>query len=256
MVQRLQAAAQLDSMRGRFQMKISYVGHSGFLVEWEACYWLFDYHTGDIPQMDEEKKVFVFVSHKHGDHLNPRVFDLRHEYPNIEYVLSSDIEVPQGDWVSKQVTRVEPEKRYELCDGDSQMVLLATLRSTDLGVAFLLSYLGKTVYHAGDLNLWMWKEETKQYNEDMAAAFREQMNHLKGIAIDVAFVPLDPRQEEYYYLGLEALLNTAKVKRVFPMHFGSEFSVIERYKMKRAANPSGTIIMDIRQAGKEWEIDL
>lgn len=237
-------------------MNIQYIGHSGFLMEWKACYWLFDYYTGDIPRMDPEKKVFVFVSHQHGDHLNPTVFDLRHKYHNIEYILSSDIELPEEDWVSKKVTYVEPEKQYELYDDDNQLVLLTTLKSTDVGVAFLLSYIGKTVYHAGDLNLWVWKEESREYNEDMTTAFYEQMNHLKDISIDIACVPLDPRQEEYYYLGLEALLNIAKVKRVFPMHFGKEFSVIERYRKERSTNLGDTIFIDIRHAGQEWEIDL
>jgi L-ascorbate metabolism protein UlaG (beta-lactamase superfamily) len=236
-------------------MKVRYIGHSGFLVEWEDCYWLFDYYVGDIPQMDANKKLFVFVSHGHGDHFHPRVLALRHEHPNIEYVLSSDIELPKEDRVPERVTVVDPEKRYEFDDGHSRPIVLKTLRSTDLGVAFLLGYLGKTVYHAGDLNLWVWKEETEQYNDDMAAAFNEQMNHLKGIPIDVAFVPLDPRQEEYYHLGLEAFLSAAKVKRLFPMHFGREFSVIDRYKKDRAENLRETILTDIERAGQEWEID-
>lgn len=89
----------------------------------------------------------------------------------------------------------------------------------------------------------------------MTAAFDEQMDYLKGLVIDVAFVPLDPRQEEYYYLGLEALLEKAKVKRVFPMHFGRNFSVIEQYKKERAANLRETVLVDIGRAGQEWEID-
>jgi hypothetical protein len=40
------------------------------------------------------------------------------------------------------------------------------------------------------------------------------------------------------------------------MHFGKEFSVIERYKKERVANAPGTVIMDIGRAGQEWEIDL
>ena len=82
------------------------------------------------------------------------------------------------------------------------------------------------------------------------------MKHLMGVAIDVAFVPLDPRQEEYYYLGLESLLNTADVKRVFPMHFGEDFSVIERYRKERTATLRSTVLEDIGQAGQEWEIKL
>lgn len=237
-------------------MKVTYIGHSGFLMEWETCYWLFDYYTGDIPQMDAAKKVFVFVSHKHGDHFNPKIFDLHHHYRDIVYVLSSDIEEPQVDEVLDQVMSVEPGKQYEMHDRDHKTIRLTTLKSTDLGVAFLLNYLGKTVYHAGDLNLWVWKEETKRYNEEMAAAFDEQMKNLKGVAIDVAFVPLDPRQEEYYHMGLDSLLSVAKIKYVFPMHFGRDSSVIERYKKERAASPCGTVIMDIKRAGQEWEIDL
>jgi L-ascorbate metabolism protein UlaG (beta-lactamase superfamily) len=237
-------------------MKVRYIGHSGFLVEWRACYWLFDYYIGKLPELDAGKRVFVFASHQHGDHWNPRVLELRHEHPDVQYVLSSDIELPKRDWVAEMVTRVEPDGQYELFDGNGHTIQLTALRSTDAGVAFLLSYLGKSVYHAGDLNLWVWKEEPEQYNKEMTAAFDEQMNRLKDVVIDVAFVPLDPRQEEYYHLGLEALLAKAKVKRVFPMHFGKEFSVIERYKKERAANLRGTVLMDFGRAGEEWEIDL
>ena len=54
---------------------------------------------------------------------------------------------------------------------DNRALLLKTLKSTDEGVAFLLNYIGNTVYHAGDLNLWVWKEESREYNEDMEARF-------------------------------------------------------------------------------------
>ena len=74
-------------------MKVRYVGHSGFLVEWRACYWLFVYYFGKLPELDAGKRVFVFASHEHGDHWNPRVLDLRHEHPDVQYVLSSDIQL-------------------------------------------------------------------------------------------------------------------------------------------------------------------
>lgn len=236
-------------------MEVTYIGHSGFLVEWGACYWLFDYYTGEIPELDAGKRVFVFASHNHGDHWNPKVLDLSRKHPDVHYVLSSDIELREASPDSKAVTRVEPEKRYDLLDGYGRPIRVTTLRSTDAGVAFVLEYLGKRVYHAGDLHLWVWKEEPDEYNKEMTAAFDEQMDYLKGLVIDVAFVPLDPRQEEYYYLGLEALLEKAKVKRVFPMHFGRNFSVIEQYKKERAANLRETVLVDIGRAGQEWEID-
>lgn len=237
-------------------MKITYIGHSGFLLEWKTCYWLFDYCTGTIPQMNPAKRIFVFVSHKHEDHFNPTVFDLYHKYPDVQYVLSSDIDPSQAELpVTASVLFVEPERQYELHDNDHKAICLGTLKSTDCGVAFLLEYLGKTVYHAGDLNLWVWKEETKRYNTEMTVMFNEQMRALEDLAIDIAFAPLDPRQEEHYYMGLEGLLNTAKIRYVFPMHFGMEFSVIDRYKRERA-NLRQVQIMDINRAGQDWEIDL
>ena len=90
----------------------------------------------------------------------------------------------------------------------------------------------------------------------MTEAFSEQMDHLEGLVIDLAFVPLDPRQEEYYSMGLEGLLKKARVKRVFPMNFGRDFGVIGRYKEERAGNLGETVLMDIRKASQEWEIDL
>ncbi|MBP1754948.1 MAG: fold metallo-hydrolase [Firmicutes bacterium] len=33
-------------------MIITYIGHSGFLIEWDNCYWLFDYFKGEIPALD------------------------------------------------------------------------------------------------------------------------------------------------------------------------------------------------------------
>ena len=40
-------------------MKITYLNHSGFLLEWSQSYWFFDYYKGEIPVLDEEKDIFV-----------------------------------------------------------------------------------------------------------------------------------------------------------------------------------------------------
>ncbi len=240
------------------KVKIRYIGHSGFLVEWETCYWLFDYYIGDIPALNRDKKLFVFVSHEHQDHFNPYIFDLGQLHGKVEYVLSAGVvHGHRGAMTaSGPITSVEPEGQYTFVDDFGERILLTTLRSTDLGVAFLLKYGGKTLYHAGDLNLWVWKEESKQYNLEMTTAFEREMNRLRDVVIDVAFVPLDPRQEEYYYFGLEAFLTVAKVKHVFPMHFGEEFSLAARYKAERKPVQPGAEIVEIKHSGQEWEIDI
>ncbi len=245
-------------------MKITYIGHSGFLMEWENCCFLFDYYTGVIPDLDSDKKLFVFASHKHGDHYNPEVFKLGVKYPNVIYVLSSDIRVKKeaylqagaADGITERIVTVKPDQEYELKDKSGDRIKLRTLRSTDCGVAFLLQYQGKTVYHAGDLNDWVWKEEARQENNNMTARFLKEMEVLRGIAIDVAFVPLDPRQEEWYYRGLEALLTTAEVKYAFPMHFWGKPEVIGQFIRERSSAAGRATIMDVAQDGQQWELPL
>lgn len=51
-------------------MRVTYLGHSGFLLEMEDALLLFDYYQGSLPEMDPEKTLFVFVSHVHYDHYN------------------------------------------------------------------------------------------------------------------------------------------------------------------------------------------
>jgi len=254
-------------------IEITYIGHSGFLIEWETCYWLFDYYKGDIPEMDSKKKIFVFASHNHKDHFNPEIFELNNKYYDIEYVLSSDIKMTKKycqkigitEEIINKIVSVKPSNEYELqdneivCNGgqliDKNRIILKTLKSTDCGVAFLLHYQEKTIYHAGDLNLWIWKEESKQNNNNMQALFNKEMSFLKDIPIDIAFAPLDPRQEEWYYMGLEKLLNTAKVKYVFPMHFWKNPAVIQQFRQERMININNAKVMDICHEGQKWEIE-
>ena len=42
-------------------MKITYINHSGFLVETRDCYYIFDYYKGELPNLDKEKEVIVFA---------------------------------------------------------------------------------------------------------------------------------------------------------------------------------------------------
>ena len=50
----------------RDMMKITYINHSGFLIETKDCYYIFDYYKGELPQLDKEKEVIVFCSHFQG----------------------------------------------------------------------------------------------------------------------------------------------------------------------------------------------
>ena len=40
-------------------MKITYINHSGFLLETRECYYIFDYYKGELPNLDKEKEVII-----------------------------------------------------------------------------------------------------------------------------------------------------------------------------------------------------
>ena len=42
-------------------MKITYINHSGFLIETRDCYYIFDYYKGELPHLDKEKRSNRFL---------------------------------------------------------------------------------------------------------------------------------------------------------------------------------------------------
>ena len=42
-------------------MKITYINHSGFLIETRDCYYIFDYYKGELPYLDKEKEVIIRI---------------------------------------------------------------------------------------------------------------------------------------------------------------------------------------------------
>lgn len=240
-------------------MKVIYLNHSGFLLEAENCCFLFDYFKGEIPNLDRFHQIFVFVSHWHADHYNQDIFKLLQKYKTITYVLDEKVKVPPDILQNTSIEKgtflfVKADNTYELKDTDGNELKIITLHSTDIGVAFYLEYLGKCFYHAGDLNLWVWKEESVAYNHNMKANFDRQMKKLKGKHIDVAFVPLDPRQEDGYAAGMLSLLQTADISTIFPMHFWGKHDIIAQFLQEYSAKLNHTRIMQIQKDGEEFTI--
>jgi L-ascorbate metabolism protein UlaG (beta-lactamase superfamily) len=240
-------------------MHIIYLNHSGFLLEWEHSYWIFDYYKGEIPQLDSSKTIFVFCSHSHHDHFNPAVFALNAKYPAVKYVFSSQVRPAcrklerKGELPRADILFLTAQTDTLLTDGHGGELKIHTLRSTDCGCAFVIDYEGKAVYHAGDLHLWTWPGEAEQYNRQMTGNFQKEMEYLSGKHIDLAFAPLDGRLEEYYGKGMEYLLTHAEVDHVFPMHFWEDYSLMERYPREHPL-PEQTTFHPITADGQSWEI--
>ena len=229
-------------------MKVTYIGHSGFLVETADALFLFDYYKGTIPQMNPEKKLFVFVSHRHHDHYNEDIFRLKEIVSQPRYILSSD--------VRGSVTRQEDEENViYMSAGEEQKIdgcYVRTLRSNDEGVAFLVRYGDQTMYHAGDLNWWHWEGESEDYNKKMRRSYQMEINKICGEKIDAAFVPVDPRLGEQYCFGIDCFMKRTETKQVFPMHFWGNYDVCGRLMLEECTKDYQDRIVKIEQEGQTF----
>ena len=233
-------------------MKIDYLGHSGFLVETDNVFLLFDYYRGDlsfIRKMPEDKPLFVFASHVHADHYNPKIFSLREIHPQTKYILSFDIrgnaKVPENC----DVCYLDADQTYTI----EGLGTIQTLLSTDEGVAWLVKTGDITLFHAGDLHWWDWPGEDPEWLADQEVVFCREIGKLAGIEIDAAFAVLDDRLEENYARGLEYFLSVCHPRYVLPMHFWKDRSIIERFKVLPCMQESETVLLDtVRE--NHWEI--
>lgn len=248
-------------------MIITFVHHSCFMVEMEERTLLFDYFqngnvkgyefTGELPAVDRDKPFYVFASHSHQDHFDLEILRWAGEYTQIRYIFSKDIRLSDrylerngiSADVKKKIMFVAPDKRYAVED-----MKIKTLRSTDAGVAFLVEAEGKTIYHAGDLNLWKWDGAGDLVNGKELRDYRRAIRKLEGEAIDVAFVPLDSRQGKYAADGLAYFMEHVDAKVVFPMHMWQDYSYIAAFKSRTTNGMFARRLVEITGENEAFEL--
>lgn len=200
-------------------MKITHIYHSGFAVELEHSVLIFDWYQGKLPAFDPAKTVYVFVSHSHPDHYNPKIFSLKKTFPRIFYILDEDTAPDRQD-----AYHVQPDRTYKIGE-----ISVQTLLSTDQGTAYYVEVEGHTIFHAGDLNVWYWNNEPKADNEHSLAIFRREIARLKGHSIEAAFIPLDPRLEENAPMAAAEFMKEIGCRMMFPMHYWDRKKETESY---------------------------
>lgn len=236
-------------------MKITYIHHSGYLAELDQVLLLFDFIGGPLPALPADKPLVVFASHRHQDHFSPDIFKLADTHPRIRFVLSDDIwqnKVPEP--LGCRTEFVDPGKTLTLPEGAA--VTVTCFKSTDEGVAFVVATEGKTIYHAGDLNNWRWNGEEPAWNNNMSANYQRELKKMQelGICPDAAMLPLDGRQEDLFYLGIDDFMRTVGAAHVFPMHFWEDYHVIPRLKKLDCSAGYRDRIVDLTQEGQEFII--
>ncbi len=215
-------------------LQIYHLYHSGVAVELKGDLLVFDYYNdnnGEIKpglasgvirgeHLKKYDNVYVFVSHSHKDHYNPVIFQWQEFNPAIYYILSDDIKAVN----EKRVTYVK-EGDYLVLNG----LQISVYGTTDLGVSFLVRCDGLTIFHSGDLNWWHWNSFSEEQLREEERGFKEEVNKLVGEKIDIAFVPVDPRLEENYYLAGEYFIEQIKPSLFVPIHFAYNYAITEKF---------------------------
>lgn len=237
-------------------MRVTYLDHSGFFLEGEQHCLLFDYYRGDLPPVPAGKMLTVFASHHHPDHYVAEIFRYGETVPGTRYMLGCDITLNAANRQKMGVT----DDIFARCDRmhkddvfTRNGVTVRALRSTDMGVAFYVQCEGKRIYHGGDHNLWIWHEDAT-FDRSQIAKFYEEIEKLRGLPIDIAFLPLDPRLGEEYWRGFDAFARLLEPRRMLPMHMVGDYDIIRRMKETDVSWPYRNRIIEIRQNGESFEI--
>ena len=231
------------------QVKITYHYNSGFSVRVGSNLLVFDYWEGEGNRLPEAGKlnrnilsayehVYVFVSHAHPDHFSQVIYEWREGLP-VTYIVSWDMAI------GMRGKRIAPLETIEF----SQDLSVKAFTSTDLGVAFLVRAYGLNIFHAGDLNLWHWRQESSLREIEAAEnAFYEACAPLKGEKIDVALFPVDPRQGMMYDAGANHFILTQKPRVFIPMHWQDRTEVAIDFA--RRAKTTQTEVLALTRPGE------
>lgn len=236
-------------------VKITFLYHSGFVVELAKHILVFDYFQGELPEIPNGKKLLFFASHKHQDHFQLSALRWAAQQEKAYVFLGNDIKLNES-YLVRQGIRTDVQNRMSRLRGGQCVeipeagVRVEALRSTDQGAAFLVQVEGVSLYHAGDLNYWYWAEEPSEWNRQMERDYKAEIDRLSGKHFDFAFVPLDPRLGEGYHLGLDYFLEMAEADVVFPMHMWEDYSIIQQYKKTPVGRQFAGNIQEIFKAGQ------
>ncbi len=209
---------------------VTYLYHSGMLVAVEDTLLLFDYWQGDhgefseasarmlAEEMAKAARIVMFVSHKHPDHFDPAIYAFPKSLP-ISYVVSEDMPI------GVRGKRMKEGDVYAIGD-----ITVKAFGSTDTGVSYLVTVGDLTVFHAGDLNLWHWREESTSHEILKAErAFYAAVKPIERERVDIAMFPVDPRMGGLYDAGANYFVMAVKPRVFIPMHWWKKVEAATDY---------------------------
>jgi len=197
---------------------IWYLFHSGWAVKTRNHFLIFDYFSPGrepeepslsngciVPEEIAGENVTVFVTHGHGDHYDPAIFEWKDNVPDVTYVLGCPIE--------ENHPHIFMEGRQERKINGMQVT---TIESNDTGVGYVIEVDGLVIFHAGD---------HANRHQDFSGTFKPEIAYLKekGVRPDIAFMPISGcgfGDQVAVKMGVHHTLEALKPLVFLPMHSG------------------------------------
>lgn len=245
-------------------MKLTYLFHSGFVLETGRCLLVFDYWmdpAGAFPAcLASGKPMYVFASHFHEDHFTRAIFAWRETKRDITYILSKDILRHRRAHREEADVWLAKGGHFE----DERLRVWAT-GSTDCGVSWVVEVEGRRIFHAGDLNNWYARFLTDDYTGgtilspefgevDPLAGEKQYLGGLKDIrkltdSFDLVMFPIDGRIGNGYTRGARQFIERFRVGLFVPMHFVvSGFA--SAWRMQEFTDERGIPFWEIHREGE------
>ena len=236
-------------------MTLTYIFHSGFVLETERSILIFDYWLDlngvVLPFLKKDKPIYVFSSHFHEDHFNSAIFEWRKQHKNITYILSKDI------YKHRRATKEDADVWLAKGGAWSDDTLSVwALGSTDSGVSWIVETEGKFLQDVKPGET-IYSEEFEE-EIDPIAHEKQYLGELKDIrkitdSFDVVMFPVDGRIGNGYTLGGRQFIERFKVGLFVPMHFvASGFE--SAWRMKEFTDEKGIPFWEISREGETIDI--
>lgn len=243
------------------QAEVYHLFHSGTAVKIKNKLFIFDYYQDELKAENELKsslengvireetfqgisEAYVFVSHSHHDHYNPVIFNWGKYCDNINYIFSAELKAEKEIAAQANFHFMEQDQKLSVAN-----IKIETVGSTDKGVSFLVKTDKLNIFHAGDLNWWKWKKFSPRVQKREEREFKREVDKLEGEKIDIAFVPVDPRLEEHYYLAGEYFIKKIKPALFVPLHFADNYDVTKIFRDR--FNSNQTRVAEIKARGEK-----
>lgn len=215
------------------QAAVTFFYQSSFTVAIEKTLLVFSYWQTDQPALPSDyylterdfqgfNNIVVFVPRDSKEHHDPVIYTWKKSFP-ITYVVCSD-----AAHAAPKASNVRLVKQGDVLSVAG--VRVAVHGSSDEGVSFMVRAMGLNVFHAGDLNLWHWREEnTLREITQAEELFYRTVADIPKDQLDICMFPVDPNLGGFYDAGANHFIMTFKPSVFFPMHWANRAEIALDY---------------------------